>query len=129
MPARKQGKLPGDLLREHYNKWASKDVLEMQAGAFAEVDTTKGAIIVDDSLASGGSAGGVKRLIERLGMKVLCGCFIFDADMEGHRKTQREHLGDLDFHAVLSVSEETLANMELHDGKKGENGEYVGNQF
>jgi adenine phosphoribosyltransferase len=55
VPARKQGKLPGDILREKYRKWASEDVLEMQAGAFDEVDTSKGAIIIDDSGKSGSS--------------------------------------------------------------------------
>lgn len=78
------------------------------------------------SVASGGSAGGVKRLIERLGMRVLCGCFIFEADMPEHRETQRKHLGDLPLYAPLRVSEETLASMELFDGKKDENGEYGG---
>lgn len=49
VPARKQGKLPGDIVQEKYHKWSGSDVLEMQTGAFDEVDTSKGAIIVDDS--------------------------------------------------------------------------------
>jgi hypothetical protein len=78
------------------------------------------------SVASGGSAGGVKRLIERLGMKVLCGCFIFKAVMPEHLESQSKHLGDLDLHSVLTISEEDLTRMELHDGKKDESGEYIG---
>lgn len=77
-------------------------------------------------MASGGSAGGVKRLIERLGMKVLCGCFIFKAVMPEHLESQRKHLGDLDLQAVLEIGEDSLTDMGVHDGKKDEAGEYVG---
>lgn len=48
-PARKQRKLPGDIVRERYAKWSSTDALEMQICAFDDVDIAKGAIIVDDS--------------------------------------------------------------------------------
>ena len=78
------------------------------------------------SVASGGSAGGVKRLIERLGVQVICGCFIYEAIMPEHKQSQREALGDLAIYAMLQVSEETLENMELHDGKKDEQGNYTG---
>lgn len=77
-------------------------------------------------MASGGSAGGVKRCIERLGMKVLCGVFVYVADMPEHRKTQRENLGDLELYGIVPVSEETLKGMEVRDGKKDEAGEYIG---
>lgn len=49
VPARKKGKLPGEVLREEYQKWASRDCLEMQVGAFEEVERGKGVVIVDDS--------------------------------------------------------------------------------
>lgn len=49
IPARKQTKLPGDVLQQKYSKWAGSGVMEMQRNAFAELDNRKGAIIVDDS--------------------------------------------------------------------------------
>lgn len=90
------------------------------------MEVLKYSLTLHFTVASGGSAGGVKRLIERLGMKVLCGCFIFEAVMPEHRQSQRENLGDLDLHATLQISEETLTNMDLYDGKKDESGYYIG---
>ncbi len=68
----------------------------------------------------------MKRLIERAGVKVLCGCFIFEAVMPEHRETQRKHLGDLELYATLEIGEKTLEGMELFDGMKDEEGGYVG---
>jgi len=49
VPARKKGKLPGNIIQERYSKWRGGDVLEIQAHAFEEFDNKKGVIIVDDS--------------------------------------------------------------------------------
>jgi len=68
----------------------------------------------------------VKRLIERLDFKVLCGCFLFEAVMPEHREAQKDNLGDLPLHAMFQISEETLSNKELFDGMKDESGNFVG---
>lgn len=63
-PARKPGKLPWRTARESYELEYRSDVLEMHAdalGAGARV------LVVDDVLATGGTAAATCRLIERLG--------------------------------------------------------------
>lgn len=69
----------------------------------------------------------MKRLIERLGVPVLGGAFIFATVMQEYEETQRKNLGD-DFkiYAMIQMSEEILAKMPVYDGKKDEDGECVG---
>lgn len=67
-PARKPGKLPGRTERESYDLEYRSDVLEMHTdaiGAGARV------LIVDDVLATGGTAAATARLIERLGGHIV----------------------------------------------------------
>ena len=67
-PARKAGKLPWKTAREAYALEYREDVLEMHIDAL-----TKGArvLIVDDVLATGGTAGAVARLVAQLGGQVV----------------------------------------------------------
>lgn len=47
--ARKRKKLPGDVVRQGYTKWAGDDEFEMQKDAFHGLDMgNKGVVIVDD---------------------------------------------------------------------------------
>lgn len=67
-PARKPGKLPWQTHRESYDLEYRSDVLEMHrdaVGAGARV------LVVDDVLATGGTATATCRLVERLGGGVL----------------------------------------------------------
>ncbi len=67
-PARKPGKLPWHTRRESYDLEYRSDVLEMHTdaiGAGARV------LVVDDVLATGGTAAATCRLIERLGGRVV----------------------------------------------------------
>ncbi len=68
-PARKPGKLPGKTAREAYVLEYRDDVLEMHVDA---MHTGARVLIVDDVLATGGTAAAVARLVERLGGEV-CG--------------------------------------------------------
>jgi adenine phosphoribosyltransferase len=67
-PARKVGKLPWKTAREAYVLEYREDVLEMHVDA-----VTPGArvLVVDDVLATGGTAAAVTRLVERLGAQVV----------------------------------------------------------
>jgi adenine phosphoribosyltransferase len=64
VPARKAGKLPWRTMREEYTLEYRTDVLEMHADALGPGDRV---LVVDDVLATGGTAAAVIRLVERLG--------------------------------------------------------------
>jgi adenine phosphoribosyltransferase len=64
VPARKPGKLPWRTEREAYSLEYRRDVLEMHIDALG---TGARVLVVDDVLATGGTAAATCRLIERLG--------------------------------------------------------------
>ena len=67
-PARKVGKLPWKTAREAYVLEYRNDVLEMHVDA---VSAGARVLVVDDVLATGGTASAVVRLVERLGGQVV----------------------------------------------------------
>jgi adenine phosphoribosyltransferase len=64
IPVRKPGKLPFDTVREEYALEYGTDALEMHADA---VQAGTRLLIVDDVLATGGTASATRRLVERIG--------------------------------------------------------------
>ena len=67
-PARKPGKLPWQTERESYDLEYRSDVLEMHTDA---VGAGARVLVVDDVLATGGTAAATCRLVERLGGTVV----------------------------------------------------------
>ena len=71
VPMRKPGKLPGVTVSERYALEYGTDTLEVHADAFTG---SRGVMIVDDVLATGGTAAAACRLVARAGgTVVLCG--------------------------------------------------------
>ncbi|MCX5763057.1 MAG: adenine phosphoribosyltransferase [Gemmatimonadetes bacterium] len=71
VPMRKPGKLPGVTVSERYALEYGTDTLEVRADAFTG---SRGVMIVDDVLATGGTAAAACRLVARAGgTVVLCG--------------------------------------------------------
>jgi adenine phosphoribosyltransferase len=70
IPVRKLGKLPGETLREEYALEYGTNTVEMQKGA---VSPGSRVLLVDDLLATGGTAAAAGRIVERLGGEVV-GC-------------------------------------------------------
>ena len=62
--ARKPGKLPGELIQENYNLEYGKDSLSIQEEAIKKFSNY---VIVDDLLATGGTAECVANLISKTG--------------------------------------------------------------
>jgi len=67
-PARKPGKLPWRTLRESYTLEYRQDVLEMHEDALG--DRGARVLIVDDVLATGGTAAATCRLVQALGGRI-----------------------------------------------------------
>jgi adenine phosphoribosyltransferase len=85
-PLRKPGKLPGRCLRESYALEYGESTLEMHEDAF-----TPGArvLLVDDLLATGGTAAAAVRLVRRGGGVVAGIGFVVELDALGGRESLR----------------------------------------
>lgn len=68
VPVRKAGKLPGDTVTEAYEKEYGTDHFEMQADAISKGQKV---LIVDDIIATGGSAAAAGKLVRKLGGQLL----------------------------------------------------------
>lgn len=75
VPVRKKGKLPYKTTSVEYQLEYGTDVLEMHEDA---IEKDENVLIVDDVLATGGTAKAVCSLIEKLGGKVAGLCFLIE---------------------------------------------------
>jgi adenine phosphoribosyltransferase len=82
VPVRKAGKLPWEIEREEYALEYGTDVLEVHRDAINPGDRV---LIVDDVLATGGTASATARLVEHLGGTVVGFGFLIDLRFLGGR--------------------------------------------
>lgn len=88
VPIRKKGKLPGEVVSQKYELEYGTDYIEMHTDALK-----KGArvLLIDDLLATGGTALASAALIEKLGAKVAEIAFIVDLpDVGGSKKLKKK---------------------------------------
>ena len=97
VPIRKKGKLPGKVISEDYQLEYGEAVVEVHDDAIAAGETV---LLVDDLLATGGTAEAGIRLIERLGGEIMGCAFIIDLPELGGR-ARLEKLG-MDVHALCA---------------------------
>jgi adenine phosphoribosyltransferase len=84
---RKPNKLPARKIKQEYALEYGTDSLEMHADA---VKKGQKVLIVDDLLATGGTALAVARLVERLGGKVAAMVFVVELDfLNGRKKLEK----------------------------------------
>jgi len=84
IPVRKPGKLPAEVIRETYALEYGEDTIEMHRDA-----VTKGQriLIVDDLLATGGTAAAACHLVEKAGGEVVECCFLIELNfLKGREK-------------------------------------------
>ncbi|KAI0321882.1 adenine phosphoribosyltransferase [Amylostereum chailletii] len=75
VPVRKRGKLPGECVHAAYEKEYGQDVFEMQAGA---IEKGQNVIVVDDLIATGGSAKAAADLVTQVGGNLLEFIFVIE---------------------------------------------------
>ena len=95
VPIRKKGKLPGATLSEAYTLEYGEAVMEIHDDAIQPGETV---LVVDDLLATGGTAEAALKLIERAGADIIGCAFIIDLPDLGGRK-KLEGLG-MDVHTL-----------------------------
>jgi adenine phosphoribosyltransferase len=101
IPIRKKGKLPHTTVRIAYSLEYGLDEMEMHEDAVTRGDRI---ILVDDLIATGGTAEGAVKLLRNVGAQVLAACFIIDLpDLGGADKLRK-----------LDVPVRTLVSFEGH---------------
>jgi len=101
VPVRKKGKLPAKTLAEEYTLEYGTATVEIHDDAIEPGETV---LIVDDLLATGGTAEAGIRLVERLGGNILGCAFVVDLPDLGGRK-RLEALG-IEVHALCAFEGE-----------------------
>ncbi|MDA5093849.1 adenine phosphoribosyltransferase [Aliiroseovarius sp. KMU-50] len=95
VPVRKKGKLPGETLSQAYTLEYGEAVVEMHTDA---IQPGERVLLVDDLLATGGTAGAGIKLLERVGADIIGCAFIVDLPELGGRKVL-EDMG-MDVHVL-----------------------------
>ncbi len=93
VPVRKPRKLPAETIRMEYALEYGTDVLEMHADA---VSPGQRVLIVDDVLATGGTAAAVGRLVEKAGGVIAGYTFVVELDfLKGREKLTHQRIQSL----------------------------------
>lgn len=81
VPIRKPGKLPGNIIKKEYDLEYGKNVVEIDSDALKEGDRV---LLIDDLLATGGTARAALELVEATGAEVVCAGFLIElTDLKG----------------------------------------------
>ena len=86
IPIRKKGKLPHETVRVAYSLEYGLDEMEMHKDA---VDAGEKVILVDDLIATGGTAEGAVKLLRQMGADIVAACFVIDLPDLGGRAEAR----------------------------------------
>lgn len=83
VPARKPGKLPSETYQVEYELEYGSDAVEMHRDALTDRERV---VIVDDLLATGGTAWATGQLVRKLGGRVLGAAFVIELEALGGRQ-------------------------------------------
>ena len=98
VPVRKPGKLPAEAIAETYDLEYGQDSLEVHRDAVQE---GRRVLLVDDLLATGGTAAATVRLIRRLGGQVVGAAFLVELEF----LNGRGRLPDVEVRSLLQYQE------------------------
>jgi adenine phosphoribosyltransferase len=101
IPIRKKGKLPHKRVSIAYSLEYGLDEIEMHEDAVVTGDRV---ILVDDLIATGGTAEGAVKLLRQMGGQVVAACFVIDLPQLGGAEKIRQ----------LGVPVRTLISFEGH---------------
>jgi adenine phosphoribosyltransferase len=101
IPIRKKGKLPHKRVSIAYSLEYGLDEMEIHEDAVVKGDRV---ILVDDLIATGGTAEGAVKLLRQMGAQVVAACFVIDLP----------DLGGADKLVALGVPVRTLVAFEGH---------------
>ena len=88
VPIRKKGKLPAETVGQDYELEYGTDRVEMHVDAVSQGERV---LLVDDLIATGGTAGAACKLIESMGGKIVECCFVIDLPDLGGRARLEKH--------------------------------------
>jgi adenine phosphoribosyltransferase len=96
VPVRKPGKLPGPTFAQSYQLEYGEATLELHQHAIGPGERV---LLVDDVLATGGTVGATRALVEQCGGRVTAAAVLLELSF----LNGREHVGDLPLHAIRVV--------------------------
>ena len=79
VPVRKKGKLPYKTISEKYALEYGFDEVEIHIDAFRDVKNPK-VLLIDDLIATGGTAEAAVKLIKKVGAEIVEACFIIELE-------------------------------------------------
>ena len=101
VPIRKKGKLPHETVRIAYSLEYGVDEMEIHTDAIGSAERV---VLVDDLIATGGTAVAAVNLLRRIGANVIAACFVIDLPELGGAEKLR----------ALDVNVRTLMSFEGH---------------
>jgi adenine phosphoribosyltransferase len=100
IPARKAGKLPGEVLKQSYTLEYGIDHVEIQKSS---IHSGGRYLIVDDVIATGGTAAAVARLVQSNGGNVAGFSFVIELSFLNGRKALQELAPSAGVYSLLSL--------------------------
>jgi adenine phosphoribosyltransferase len=97
IPIRKKGKLPWKTIGQEYSLEYGVDVIEIHEDA---LEAGQRILIVDDLIATGGTAEAAVKLVRRSGGSIVGATFIIDLPELGGSKLLKSH--DIDCHSLVA---------------------------
>jgi len=88
IPIRKQGKLPAETIGHDYELEYGTDRIEIHTDAF---DKGEKILLVDDLIATGGTAEAACKLVAKMGGQIVECCFVIDLPDIGGRARLEKH--------------------------------------
>ncbi|MGQ3344308.1 adenine phosphoribosyltransferase [Hydrogenophaga sp.] len=101
VPIRKKGKLPHETVRIAYSLEYGVDEMEMHKDAIKPGEKV---ILIDDLIATGGTAEAAVKLLRQIGADIVAACFVIDLPELGGRKKLE----------ALDVEVRTLVSFDGH---------------